>query len=50
MAQDMRDRMIAALNAMIPSPNNKKVLEDMSKDAAYSEKVKILATETETEQ
>jgi hypothetical protein len=50
MAQDMRDRMIAALNAMIPSPNNKKVLDDMSKDAAYSEKVKILATETETEQ
>lgn len=47
MAQDMRDRMIAALNAMIPSDNNKKVVEDLKKDPATAEKLKLLETEAE---
>jgi hypothetical protein len=46
-AKDMRDRMIKALNAMIPSDNNKKVLEAMKTDPVYAEKLKILETETE---
>lgn len=45
MAQDMRDRMIAALNAMIPSENNKKVVADLKQDPAYAEKLKQLETE-----
>jgi hypothetical protein len=49
MAQDMRDRMITALNAMIPSDNNKKVLADLKVDPVYAEKVKQLETESETE-
>jgi hypothetical protein len=49
MAQDMRDRMINALNAMIPSDNNKKVLAELKADPAYAEKVKLLETESETE-
>ncbi len=47
MAQDMRDRMIAALSAMIPSDNNKKIVEDMIKDPVYGAKVKALETEEE---
>jgi frataxin-like iron-binding protein CyaY len=47
MAQDMRDRMVQALNAMIPSDNNRKVVEDMSKDPVYAEKLKALETEEE---
>jgi hypothetical protein len=47
MAQDMRDRMIAALNAMIPSDNNKKVLNELKADPVFAEKLKQLATETE---
>ena len=47
MAQDMRDRMVKALNAMIPSDNNKKVLEELKADPAYMEKLKLLESETE---
>jgi hypothetical protein len=47
MAQDMRDRMITALNAMIPSDNNKKVLDGLKADPAYAEKLKLLETEGE---
>jgi flagellar hook-basal body complex protein FliE len=47
MAQDMRDRMIAALNAMIPSDNNKKVVEELKKDPQSSEKLKLLESEAE---
>ncbi len=46
-AQDMRERMIKALNAMIPSDNNKKVLAELKSDPAYIEKLKLLETETE---
>lgn len=47
MAQDMRDRMVAALSAMIPSDNNKKIVEEMIKDTVYGPKVKALETEEE---
>jgi hypothetical protein len=47
MAQDMRDRMITALNAMIPSDNNKKILDELKADPAYAEKLKLLETEAE---
>lgn len=47
MAQDMRERMITALNAMIPSDNNKKVLDGLKADPAYAEKLKLLETEGE---
>jgi hypothetical protein len=45
MAQDMRERMIAALSAMIPSENNKKVIEEITKDPVYGEKLKQLETD-----
>jgi hypothetical protein len=47
MAQDMRERMITALNAMIPSENNKKVLEELKADPAFAEKLKLLESEAE---
>jgi hypothetical protein len=46
-AADMRERMIKALQSMIPSDNNKKVLEEIKSDPAYTEKLKMLETETE---
>jgi hypothetical protein len=46
-AQDMKDRMIKSLNAMIPSPNNRQVVEELMKDPAYLEKLKQLDTEEE---
>jgi hypothetical protein len=47
MAQDMRDRMVAALNAMIPSANNKTVVEGLMADTVYLDKLKQLETEEE---
>lgn len=47
MAQDMRDRMVQALSAMIPSDNNRKVVDEMMKDPVYAEKLKMLETEEE---
>lgn len=47
MAQDMRDRMVQALSAMIPSENNRKIVEEMMKDPAHIEKLKQLETEEE---
>ena len=47
MAQDMRDRMVAALKAMIPSDNNRKIVEDILKDPIYGEKLKQLESEEE---
>ena len=49
MAQDMKDRMIKAISAMIPSDNNKKIIEELSKDPAYVEKIKLLESETGNE-
>ncbi len=47
LAQDMKDRMIKGLKAMIPSENNKKVVQAMIDDPAYAEKLKLLAEEGE---
>ncbi len=46
-AEDMRNRMIAALNAMIPSQNNKKIIEDLNVDPAFKDKLPLLETEGE---
>jgi len=47
MAQDMKDRNIKSLQATIPSENNTKVAQDLIKDAAYGEKIKLLETTEE---
>lgn len=47
MAQDIKDRMIKALKALIPSDNNRKVIEDLFDDPVYGEKLKLLDTEEE---
>ncbi len=47
LAQDMKDRMAASLNAMIPSENNRKVIQELMNDPAYVEKLKQLDTEEE---
>lgn len=47
LAQDMKDRMIASLKAMIPSENNRKVIQELIDDPAYTEKLKQLETEGE---
>ena len=46
-AQDLKDRMIKGLKAMIPSENNKKIVQALIDDPAYSEKLKLLAEEGE---
>ena len=45
LAQDMKDRMVKSLSAMIPSENNKKVVNELAKDSAYAEKLKLLSEE-----
>jgi hypothetical protein len=47
LAQDMKDRMIASLKAMIPSDNNRKVIQELINDPAYAERLKLLETEEE---
>ena len=47
LAQDMKDRMIMALKAMIPSGNNKKVIEDLLADPVYGPRLKQLDIEEE---
>ena len=47
MAQDMKDRIIASLNALIPTENNRKVVQGLIDDSAYTEKLKLLETEEE---
>jgi hypothetical protein len=47
LSQEVKDRMASSLAAMIPSDNNRKVIEDLMKDPAYAEKVKILQVEEE---
>lgn len=46
-ADDMRARMITALKAMIPSENNKTVLEQLKVDASFADKLKLLESEAE---
>jgi hypothetical protein len=47
MAQDIKDRMVRALKALIPSDNNRKVVEDLFSDPVYSGKLKLLDIEEE---
>ena len=47
MAQDIKDRMVKALKALIPSDNNRKVIEGLLDDPVYSGKLKLLDTEEE---
>jgi hypothetical protein len=47
MAQDMKDRMINSLKAMIPSPNNAKIVTDLIADPVYGDKIKLLETTEE---
>jgi hypothetical protein len=42
LAQDMKDRMVKSLQAMIPSENNKKIVDELLKDPAYADKIKSL--------
>lgn len=47
LAQDMKDRIITSLNALIPSENNHKVVQELIDNPAYAEKLKLLETEEE---
>jgi hypothetical protein len=47
LAQDMKDRIITSLNALIPSENNHEVVQQMIDNPAYAEKLKLLETEEE---
>ncbi|MFN0194573.1 MAG: hypothetical protein ACKVP5_21790 [Aestuariivirga sp.] len=46
-AQDMRERMIASLNALIPSENNRKIVGTLMADPVYKEKIAQLEAEEE---
>ena len=41
-AQDLKDRMISSLSAMVPSGNNKKIVQDLLADPAYKSKLEEL--------
>jgi hypothetical protein len=43
----MKDKMVKALQALIPSENNRKVIEELMADPAYDEKLKKLDIEEE---
>ncbi len=47
LAQDMKDRLTKSLQAMIPSENNRNVIDALLKDPAFTEKVKLLEIEEE---
>jgi hypothetical protein len=47
LAQDMKDRIVASLNALIPSENNRGIVQQMIDNPAYVEKLKLLETEEE---
>jgi hypothetical protein len=47
LAQDMKDKMVKALRALIPSANNKKSVEELLNDPVYGPKLKQLDTEEE---
>jgi hypothetical protein len=47
LAQDMKDRIITSLNALIPSENNHKVVQALIDNPVYAEKLKTLETEEE---
>jgi hypothetical protein len=41
-AQEMKDKMITSLSAMIPSDNNRTVVENLMKEPAYADKLALL--------
>jgi hypothetical protein len=47
LAQDMKDKMVKALKALIPSANNRKAVEDLMNDPVYGPRLKQLDTEEE---
>lgn len=47
MAQDIKDRMIKALKALVPSANNSSVVNALMDDPVYGEKLKLLDIEDE---
>lgn len=47
LAQDMKDKMVKALKALIPSDNNRKVIEALMADPVYGPKLKQLDIEEE---
>jgi hypothetical protein len=47
MAQDMKDRIVSSLNALIPTENNRKIVQQLIDDSTYAEKLKQLETEEE---
>ena len=47
LAQDMKDRIVASLNALIPSENNRSIVQQLIDNPAYTEKLKLLETEEE---
>jgi hypothetical protein len=47
LAQDMKDRIITSLKALIPSENNYKIVQEMIDNPVYAEKLKTLETEEE---
>jgi hypothetical protein len=47
MAQDIKDRMVKALKALIPSDNNRKVVGDLMNDPVYRDKMQLLELEEE---
>jgi hypothetical protein len=47
LAQDMKDRIVASLNALIPSENNRSIVQQMIDNPTYTEKLKLLETEEE---
>jgi hypothetical protein len=38
----MKDKMIASLQAMIPSDNNRKVVQDLMNEPGYADKLALL--------
>lgn len=47
LAQDMKDTMIKALKSLIPSENNRKVIEGLMDDPVYGARLKLLDIEEE---
>ncbi|MCA3555264.1 hypothetical protein [Aestuariivirga sp.] len=47
LAQDIKDKMAKALRALIPSANNRKVIQDLMNDPVYGTKLKQLDMEEE---
>jgi hypothetical protein len=45
LAKDMKDRMVKSLSAMVPTANNRKIVEDLIKDPVYGPKLELLAEE-----